>query len=59
VDIKKRKKITAQMEDIQIATGGFGLPFSLNGFTIGASRVKGEVGHPFGWTLITRAWLSS
>jgi peptide/nickel transport system substrate-binding protein len=59
VDIKQRKKITSQMEDIQIATGGFGLPFSLNGFTIDSARVKGEVGHPFGWTLITRAWLSS
>jgi peptide/nickel transport system substrate-binding protein len=59
VDIKARRKITAQMEDIQIRTGGFGLPFALNGFTIDASRVKGEVGHPFGWTLITRAWLDS
>jgi peptide/nickel transport system substrate-binding protein len=59
VDIEERKKITSQMEDIQIAEAGFGLPFYQNIFNLDALKVKGNLGHPFSFLQVTRAWLEA
>jgi peptide/nickel transport system substrate-binding protein len=57
VDIEERKQITSQMEDIQIAEAGIGVAYFWDGFQLDTRRVKGNLGHPFNWSLVTRAWI--
>jgi peptide/nickel transport system substrate-binding protein len=59
VDLEERKKITSRMEDIQIAEAGFGLPYAFNVFNIDAKKIKGNLGHPFQFLQVTRAWIQS
>jgi peptide/nickel transport system substrate-binding protein len=57
IDIEERKQITSQMEDIQIAESGIGLPFFFSTINIDAKRIVGNLGHVNDYLQGSRAWI--